>query len=66
MVGTFLAIALGQLLIAGASIESAAPFSIIVALFAAALVLVSTTRAEPPQTTTAGELPYGQDRKSVV
>jgi MFS family permease len=60
MVGTFLAIALGQLLIGRASIESAAPFSIIVILFAAALVLVSTTRAEPPQTTIAEELPYGQ------
>ena len=60
MVGTFLAIALGQLLIGRASVESEAPFSIIVVLFAAALVLVSTTRAEPPQTTVAEELPYGQ------
>jgi len=60
MVGTFLAIALGQLLIGRASVESAEPFSIIVVLFAAALVLVSTTRAEPPQATVAEELPYGE------
>jgi MFS family permease len=60
MVGTFLAVALGQLLIGLASVESAAPFSIIVVLFAAALVLVSTTRAESPQTTVAEELAYGQ------
>src|SRR5262249_48576615 len=57
---TFLAIALGQLLIGRASVESTAPFSIIVVLFAAALVLVSTTRAEPPQATVAEELPYGE------
>jgi MFS family permease len=60
MVGSFLAIALGQLLIVRASVESAAPFSIIVVLFASALVLVTTTRAEPPQTTVAEELQYGQ------
>jgi MFS family permease len=60
MVGTFLAVALGQLLIVRASVESATPFSIIVVLFASALVLVTTTRAEPPQTTVAEELPYGQ------
>jgi len=47
-------------LIGRASVKSGAPFSIIVVLFAAALVLVSTTRAEPPQTTVAEELPYGQ------
>ena len=45
MVGTFLALALGQLLIARADIEAAAPFNVIVALFAAALVMV--TRPEP-------------------
>ena len=49
MVGTFLALALGQLLIGRAEIETAAPFNAIVALFAVALVMVSTTRAEPPQ-----------------
>ena len=49
MVGTFIALALGQLLIGRARIETAAPFNAIVALFAAALVMVSTTRAEPPR-----------------
>ncbi len=60
MVGTFLALALGQLLIARAEIEAAAPFNAIVALFAAALVMVSTTRAEPPRVTAAAALRYGQ------
>ena len=50
MVGTFVAIALGQLLISRVEIETATPFNIIVVLFAAALVLVSTTRAEQPHT----------------
>jgi hypothetical protein len=49
MVGTFLALAVGQLLIGRAKIETAAPFNAIVALFAVALVMVSTTRAEPPR-----------------
>ena len=60
MVGTFIALALGQLLIGRARIETAAPFNAIVALFAAALVMVSTTRAEPPQATAAATVPYGQ------
>ena len=60
MVGTFLALAVGQLLIGRAAIETASPFNVIVALFAVALVMVSTTRAEPPQTTAAQSLPYGQ------
>jgi MFS family permease len=38
MFGTFLALALGQLLISWAKIETAGPFNAIVALFAAALV----------------------------
>jgi MFS family permease len=59
MVGTFLALALGQLLIGRAEIETAAPFNAIVTLFAVALVMVSTTRAEPPRTTAAATLPYG-------
>jgi MFS family permease len=57
MVGTFLALALGQLLIGPAEIETAAPFNAIVALFAVALVMVSTTRAEPPRLTAAATLP---------
>lgn len=60
MVGTFLALALGQLLIGRAKIETTAPFSAIVALFAVALVIVSTTRAEPPIATSTETLPYGQ------
>ena len=51
MFGTFVALALGQLLIGWAQIETAGPFNAIVALFAAALVIVSTTRAEPPRRT---------------
>src|SRR6516165_8777642 len=60
MVGTFVALAVGQLLIGRARIETTAPFSAIVALFAVALVMVSTTRAEPPIATTVETLPYGQ------
>jgi MFS family permease len=60
MVGTFLALALGQLLIGRARIETTGPFSAIVALFAVALVMVATTRAEPPEATAAETLPYGQ------
>ena len=55
-----LALALGQLLIGWAKIETAAPFNVIVALFAAALVMVSTTRAEPPRGTASAALPFGQ------
>ena len=60
MVGTFVALAVGQLLIGGAKIESAEPFNAIVALFAVALVMVTTTRAEPPRLPAAANLPYGQ------
>jgi MFS family permease len=60
MVGTFLALALGQLLIGPAEIETAGPFNAIVALFAVALVMVSTTRAEPPRLTAAATPPYGE------
>jgi MFS family permease len=59
MVGTFLALALGQLLIARADVNSAGPFNVIVALFAVALVMVSATRAEPPRVRAAAVLPYG-------
>lgn len=60
MVGTFLALALGQLLIARADIEAVRPFNMIVMLFAVALVMVTTARAEPPQVNTAAAvLPYG-------
>jgi MFS family permease len=48
MFGTFLALALGQLLIGQTRVETAEPFNAIAVLFAVALVIVSTTRAEPP------------------
>jgi MFS family permease len=59
MVGTFLALAVGQLLIARADIDSAAPFNVIVALFAVALIMVTAARAEPPQVSASPTLPYG-------
>lgn len=48
MVGTFVALALGQLLVGRMALDTAFPFGIIVALFAAALVIVAMTRAEQP------------------
>jgi MFS family permease len=59
MVGTFAALAAGQLLIGRIDVESVRPFNAIVALFAVALVMVSTTRAEPPQASAAPTLPFG-------
>lgn len=59
MLGTFTAIALGQLLIARADIETASPFNVIIVLFAMALALMSITRAEQPQATTTEHLPFG-------
>ena len=59
MVGTFLALAAGQLLIAVVDVGAAAPFNAIVALFAAALVVVSSARAEPPRVSAAAKLSYG-------
>lgn len=60
MVGTFIALALGQLLIGRIEIPAATPFNIIVVLFAIALILISTTSAEQPQTIVTGHLPHGQ------
>jgi MFS family permease len=60
MVGTFIALAVGQLLIGRADIETSAPFTAIAALFAVALVMVSTTRAEPPAVMAAASLPFRQ------
>jgi MFS family permease len=48
MVGTFIALALGQLLIGRLPLEGAASFNIIMVLFAVALIIVSLTRAEQP------------------
>jgi MFS family permease len=60
MVGTFAALAVGQLLIAKADVGSAEPFNAIVALFALALVMVSTTRAEAPKIIAGPTLPMNQ------
>ena len=59
MLGTFVALALGQLLIGRAQLESAAPFTGIVALFAVALVIVCAARAQPPRSISPLRLPYG-------
>ena len=59
MVGTFLALALGQLMIARSDIRAASPFNAIVVLFALALILVTTARAEPPRVSEEAMLPYG-------
>ncbi|HEY1945128.1 MAG TPA: MFS transporter [Roseiarcus sp.] len=59
MFGTFLALALGQLLIGHAEVETARPFNAIAVLFAVALVIMSTTRAEPPRRTASTSLPFG-------
>ena len=58
MVGTFMALAAGQLLIGGIDVAAAGPFNAIVALFAVALVMVSFTRAEPPQAIAASKMPF--------
>jgi MFS family permease len=60
MFGTFLALALGQLLIGQAEVETVGPFNAIAVLFAVALVIVSTTRAEPPRATASTSLPFSQ------
>jgi MFS family permease len=59
MVGTFLALAIGQLLIARVDIKAAGSFNAIVALFAVALVMVAGTRAEAPRMSEVPVLPYG-------
>jgi MFS family permease len=60
MLGTFLALAIGQVLISRVPLETTAPFNAVAMLFAVALVMVSTTRAEPPQASAAVALPYSQ------
>lgn len=60
MVGTFGALAAGQLVIGWVDLATTTPFNIIIALFAIALVLVSTTSAEAPRIATTTSLPYGQ------
>jgi MFS family permease len=60
MVGNFLALGLGQLLISRIAVNTTTSFNIIVAIFALALVLVSMTRAEPPRIISTTALPYGR------
>ncbi|MCU4178121.1 MFS transporter [Bosea sp. BH3] len=60
MVGTFLALAIGQLAIAWLTIQSGGPFHVVIGLFALALVMVSTTRAEAPGLAPEASLPYGE------
>lgn len=60
MVGTFVALGLGQLLIGRVHVAAETPFSVIATLFAAALVLVTMTRAEQPRIMAVEPLPYGQ------
>lgn len=60
MVGTFIALAAGQILIGWIEIDTFAPFNAIATLFAIALVMVCMTRAEPPMVQATAPLPYGQ------
>ncbi|WEX10749.1 MFS transporter [Chelativorans sp. AA-79] len=60
MVGTFIGLAFGQILVGRTAVETAAPFNLICVLFAIALVMVCTTRAEPPRAVGAPFLPYGR------
>jgi MFS family permease len=61
MVGTFLALAVGQLIIAKLAVQSSVAFQVVSALFAMALVMVSTSRAEAPSLVAeAGTLRYGE------
>lgn len=58
MTGTFLALALGQLLTGSVNLNGPAPFSIITGLFALAVIVVSTTRADQPTITAAETVHY--------
>lgn len=60
MVGTFAALAIGQLLIGWVEVTSSGPFNAIVALVAIALVMMSASRAAAPQTTAVPALPVAQ------
>jgi MFS family permease len=59
MVATFVALALGQLLIARADIRAESAFNVTVALCAMALIMVTTARVEPPRVSGEAGLPYG-------
>ena len=58
MVGTFLALAAGQLLIGWTDIEAFAPFNTVAGLFAAALIIVCMARAEAPRVHHYEALPF--------
>ena len=60
MFGTFVALAIGQLLISVVAMTSAAPFFIIMGLFSFALVIMSTTRAEAPGLAAEGRVGLGE------
>jgi len=60
MVGTFVALAAGQILIGWIEVDTFMPFNAIAVLFAIALVMVCMTRAEPPMVQATTPLPYGQ------
>jgi MFS family permease len=60
MVGTFVALAVGQIVIGRTEISAAAPFSAIAILFAVALTMVCMTRTEAPEVKRAASLPFGQ------
>ena len=64
MVGTFAALALGQMLLAVASLDGASPFAFVSLLVSAALVLVGLTRAEEPLATAFVALRYGDLAKA--
>ncbi|MET0429202.1 MAG: MFS transporter [Microvirga sp.] len=64
MVGIFAALALGQALLAVASLDGARPFAFVSMLFSAALALVSLTRAEPPLAMAYVALRYGELAKA--
>ncbi|MDH7798853.1 MULTISPECIES: MFS transporter [unclassified Beijerinckia] len=60
MIGTFLALAFGQLLVGRLPLNGGDSFNIIVLLFVAALVIVSMTRAEPPILDRETPISYGE------
>jgi len=64
MVGTFMALGLGQLLVGRIALTGGGPVHIIVVLFAIALVMVSMTRAGAPPITEEEPLPWGEFRRA--
>ena len=60
MVAFYAAMAAGQLLLGKVDLASIGAFNLIACLFAVALILVTTTRAEAPRLEEATRLPYGE------